>query len=76
MKNDLKKLLASALEVSESEITEDSNMDTIGNWDSLKHIELMVMLEDKYEIILETEEMIVMTSFQNIMNILSNKNIS
>jgi len=76
MEIELKKLMASTFEVSENEISEDCTMDMIDSWDSLKHIELMAMIEDDFEIVLETEEMIEMTSFQSILNTIKLKSES
>ena len=42
-------------------------------WDSLKHMELIMEFETKFSIEFDEEEMIEMTSFENIVRILSKK---
>lgn len=42
-----------------------------GEWDSIGHMELVTAIEDAFDIILETEDIIALTSFQKGLQILS-----
>lgn len=42
-----------------------------GEWDSIGHMELVTAIEEAFEIMLETEDMIAFTSFQKGIQILS-----
>ena len=75
MKQKLKKVMAEIFEVSIEQINESKAMDNIETWDSLKHISLMSSIMEMFEVKLESEEMIKMTSFKNIKYILSAKGI-
>lgn len=75
MEQKLKTVMADIFEISIDQIKESTTMENIESWDSLKHIELMVAIEEKFEIALETEEIIEMISFIDIKRILSNKGI-
>ena len=63
-------LLAKLLRVPAQRITEDASMKTIAEWDSLKHIELIVGIEQHYSIELTGDEIAEMTSVKAIRTIL------
>lgn len=63
-------LLAKLLRISADRITEDASMKTIAEWDSLKHIELIVGIEQHYGIELTGDEIAEMTSVKAIKTIL------
>ena len=49
-KKDLFQLIASLLNVEADEVTIDTSPDDFSNWDSFKHMELLLAIEDKYSI--------------------------
>ncbi|MCX8070708.1 MAG: acyl carrier protein [Thermodesulfovibrionales bacterium] len=51
-------------------IDENAAMSTIGLWDSLKHMEIISALEDNFEIQFKADEIVTMTSYQAICEIL------
>ena len=57
MEDRLKKVLSVALEISITEIDEDSSPATIENWDSLKHMNLLVALEEEFDVVFSDDEM-------------------
>jgi len=67
--------MANIFETSEDRITNESSIDTVENWDSLKHLNLIVAIEEQYKISISEEEMAKMTSFAEIKQILSNHGI-
>ena len=54
--------IASILHVPESRVTDESTMNSIAQWDSLKHMELIVALERQYHVELTGDEIAEMTS--------------
>ena len=50
LKQDLFQLIASLLNVKTQEIKLDSTPDHFSSWDSFKHMELILAIEDKYSI--------------------------
>lgn len=50
MEKKIKEILSSILEISISEINEEISKKTVAQWDSLKHIMLVVELENKFNI--------------------------
>lgn len=52
----LKQVMAVVLKVDASSINEESSMDNIKTWDSLGHMNLILALEDEFEIIIPDED--------------------
>ena len=55
--------MASVFEVSVEDINEDSSPDTIENWDSLRHMNLITVLEEEFDIRLNDEQITEMMNF-------------
>ena len=75
MEQKLKKIMADVFEISPDKIDEATIMESIEQWDSLKHLELIIAIEEKFGIVLETEEILEITSFARIKHILINKGL-
>ena len=55
--------MASVFEVSIDDINDDSSPDTIENWDSLRHMNLITVLEEEFDIRLNDEQITEMMNF-------------
>ena len=75
MEMKLKKVMAEIFQISISQIDESTTMESIEEWDSLKHMQLVMAIEEKFGIVFETEEMVEITSFTGIKDILRNKGL-
>ncbi len=60
--NRLKKCMAAVLEISEEEIHDESSVDNLETWDSLRHINLIIALEQEFGISFPDEEVVFLTS--------------
>lgn len=69
------KLMAELLRIPEDEITDDLSITNTDTWDSLKHIELIVSIEETFEIKLTTDEIIAMVNTRKIKNVLRRKGV-
>ena len=67
--------MADAFEISSDKIDGSTTMDSIEEWDSLRHIELLTRIEEKFGIALEMEEMIEIKDFDEISKIIKKKAI-
>ena len=65
--------MAIVFEVPVSEITEVTSHDTLPNWDSLRHLNLIVALEEAFGIEFSEEEMENLLSFANIREYIKRK---
>ena len=63
MENRIKKVMSAVFEIPNIEISEESTMDTIESWDSLKHMNLVIALEDEFQITIPDEEVGNLLSF-------------
>ena len=73
MEEKLKKVMADIFEVSSDQINESSSIDNTDNWDSLKHMKLIITLEESFSIKFKDEEIIEMTNYSTIKKILKRK---
>ncbi len=73
MEEKIKNVMASVFMCDVSTITADSSQDTIVEWDSLRHMNLIVALEEEFSIVFSEDEMVEMLSFKIICDILKSK---
>lgn len=75
MEQTVEKIMADVLKISETDITDKLTIDDIEAWDSLKHMDLIVSLEQAFNIEFTFDEIIIMTSVISIKRILNNKGV-
>lgn len=56
IKKKIRIIMSAVFEIPIEEITEESSSDNIESWDSLKHLNLILALEEEFEIIIPDEE--------------------
>ena len=59
----LRSVMSAVFGVPSEEINSDSSMDTIESWDSLKHMNLVIALEEEFEITIPDDEAANITSY-------------
>jgi acyl carrier protein len=59
----LKEILADVLEADKASIGPDFSMDTVEQWDSLRHMTLILSIEDAFNISIPDEEAANITSW-------------
>ena len=62
----LQRLLADLFACSEGDITLMTSAETLSEWDSLKHLQLMLMLEEEFHVQISPETMEQLTSVDRI----------
>lgn len=75
MKQKLKDLMAELFKMQQEEITDSLIMKDIDVWDSLKHMELIVSIEEMFGIELTFDEIVAMQTFKEIKRILKEKGV-
>ena len=73
MNDKIKNIMASVFDVKSENIQDSSSPDTIPNWDSMKHIDLILSLEEEFNLEFDEKEISEMMSFKNIKNIINLK---
>jgi acyl carrier protein len=76
MEDKLKNLMAETFNLTKDSIDESTEMSQVNGWDSLRHMELVTLLEETFKITLEVEEILEMKSFSKILEILKGKGIN
>lgn len=71
----LKQLIADVFEVDISEVNDNTSQETLEMWDSIHQMNLVFSLEEVFEIQLSDEEVIHLQSFEQIKNVLQDKDI-
>ena len=67
----LKQVMATVFGVGIDEINEDSSMDSIACWDSLRHMNLVLALENEFDIVVPDEDAANITSYKLIKLVLN-----
>jgi acyl carrier protein len=75
-KSRLINVMAAVFNVSEETINEDSSPDTVEAWDSLKHMNLILALEDEFEIEFSEDETVELLSYKLISLVLKEHGVS
>jgi len=73
MENRVKDIISAVLGISVEKINNDLSPDTIESWDSLRHMNLVVALEEEFTIQFSDEEIVEMLNIQLIVEILKEK---
>ncbi len=55
-KSKILEVMSSVFEVELTSLNEDSSIDNIENWDSIRHLNLILALEDEFNITIPDEE--------------------
>ena len=64
MINRIKKVMASVFGISESDIDENASPATIEQWDSLRHMNLVLALEDEFGVSFSDEDIVQMMNLK------------
>lgn len=68
-------ILAEVFGLRSEQILPDLSRDDLGNWDSLKQMDLVISLEREFNIVLEIDDIIKMDSVGNIAKVLVTKGV-
>jgi acyl carrier protein len=67
---EVKEILAKVLEIDIATIFDNTTQKDIAKWDSLQHLNLIVEIEDKYDISIDPEDISEMLSIDKIIEII------
>lgn len=73
MEQDVKAIVAEVLEIPVGQINEQTTMESVDTWDSLRHMEMIVAIERRFNVEFEAEEALEMTSIEGIKRMLGAK---
>jgi len=61
--DELRKVLSNVFNISEETVNEATSIDNVEDWDSLKHLELVLALEEKFDVTLTEEEVVEILNY-------------
>lgn len=71
--SDVLRVIAGALEIPANELSLDSSMETIERWDSLHHLNVIMDLEQEFQITLDADDVLQMNSVRKIVEMLETR---
>ncbi|MCI4624585.1 MAG: acyl carrier protein [Candidatus Magnetoovum sp. WYHC-5] len=71
----LRKLFARELGIDEAVVVDNLTYNTIQEWDSVAHMRLVAAIDDGFDIMLDAEDVIDMSSFAKAIDILKKYNV-
>lgn len=73
MEDKIKNIMSAVFNVEIEKIDDSISPDTLDEWDSLKHMNLIIALEEEFNVEFSEEEIIEMISYSLIKSTLENK---
>jgi acyl carrier protein len=73
MEERIKKVMSNVFDIDIAAITENASPDNIEKWDSLKHINLIVALEEEFGFEFNDEEISDLLNYQLILDVVKTK---
>lgn len=71
----LKQLMATSLAISPEQLTDDLSYNAIREWDSIAHMTLVASLENEFDLMLDTQDILDMNSYGVLKQILAKYDI-
>lgn len=62
----IQNIVASSLKLPIESVPEDASMDSMGAWDSIAHVNILMRIEQEFDIYLDAEEFSELTSITEI----------
>ena len=75
LKDDIMKIVSRVMEVPVEKLDKNSSMDTVEKWDSLRHMKLVLALEEEFDISFTDEEIVEMLSVEIIIETMRNRGL-
>lgn len=72
----LRAIFAEALDIDASRITDELTYNSIPEWDSVAHMALVTEIDDQFDIMLDTDDVLDMSSFAKAKEILAKYDIT
>lgn len=71
----INKIFCEVFSVDESSLSDTFNKDTVEGWDSVHQLNLTTAVEDEFDIMLDAEDILEFTSYDNVKAILAKYDI-
>ena len=75
MRNEIKEIFVEELGVDQTEYSEDLSYNGMPEWDSGSHMVMAVSIEERFQVELDSDEIVYMTNIKRIYEVLQRKGI-
>lgn len=69
--SEIRQIMSKVFEIELSSISDNASQKDISKWDSLQHLNLIVEIEDQYDISIDPEDISVMITIEKIVEIVN-----
>lgn len=73
MKDKIKNIMSAVFEIDKTNIGDDASTTNLENWDSINHMNLVLAIEEEFNIMFDDEEIVEITSLNAIESTVSKK---
>jgi acyl carrier protein len=73
MKDKIKNIMSAVFDIDKDTIGDDASTTNLENWDSINHMNLVLAIEEEFNIVFDDEEIVQITSLKSIESTLSKK---
>ena len=73
MKDKIKNVMSAVFDIDKDIIGDDASTTNLENWDSINHMNLVIAIEDEFNIVFDDEEIVRITSLKSIEDTLAKK---
>lgn len=73
VREDVREILAVVLNVEIENVNDESSTDSLSEWDSLRHMNLIAAVEDNYDIYFKEDEILSATKFLQLLDLIESK---
>lgn len=73
MKDKIKSIMSAVFDIDKDTIGDDASTTNLENWDSINHMNLVLAIEEEFNIVFDDEEIVQIISLKSIESTLSKK---
>lgn len=73
MKDKIKNIMSAVFDIDKDTIGDDASTTNLENWDSINHMNLVLAIEEEFNIVFDDEEIVQITSLKSIESTLGKK---
>ncbi|NQY90751.1 MAG: acyl carrier protein [Deltaproteobacteria bacterium] len=66
IKQKVREIMSGLFAIDESDIDENSSLETVENWDSLQHVNLIMALEEEFGVQVDVDDALEMVSYPEV----------
>tara|TARA_B110000046_G_C12797743_1_gene315881 strand:- start:454 stop:684 length:231 start_codon:yes stop_codon:yes gene_type:complete len=71
IENNIREVMATVFECDHSQINSLTSPDTLESWDSIRHMNLVVAVEEKFDIELSSDQIDSIVSYESLVHVIS-----